>query len=79
MAVRGEADYTFLEGDFMATIEPAADTPAPGQPEQAPGSLGTAEVPLSRFDQMVERMKGTGRIVGDILSPDPEIWTCEVE
>jgi len=76
MANAAEADYTFVRGMFMATT----DTPATTEPEQVPVRPATTDqVPLSRFDQMVERMKGTGRIVGDIISPDPEIWDCEIE
>lgn len=81
MAVGIEADYTLERGEAMATTETAANTPASTQPDQVPVSTATTDqvLPLSRFDQMVDRMKGTGRIVGDIISPDPEIWTCEVE
>lgn len=50
------------------------------QPGQAPiGPVSAARVPLSRFHQMVDRIKGTGRIFGEIISPDPEIWNCEIE
>jgi prevent-host-death family protein len=33
-----------------------------------------AEVGVSVFDQVFGRMKGTGTIVGDIVSPDHESW-----
>jgi hypothetical protein len=63
----------------MASAETTTGTPASTQPGETVCPSIAENVPLSRFDQMVERMKGTGRIVGDIISPAAEIWNCEVE
>jgi hypothetical protein len=80
MAVGDEADYTFHEGEFMATSEPTTDATAPTPPQQGPINTATVdESELTPFERIVARMKGTGRIVGDIVSPDPEPWNCEIE
>jgi hypothetical protein len=56
------------------------DTTASIEPEQVPVNVVMAdESELMPFERIVARMRGTGRIVGDIVSPDPEPWDCEVE
>jgi hypothetical protein len=56
------------------------DTPAATKSEQVPLIVETAHSSeMTPFESIVARMKGTGRIVGDIVSPDPEPWDCEVE
>jgi len=34
--------------------------------------------PVSAFDQVFGRMAGTMKITGDIVSPDPQNWDCEL-
>lgn len=56
------------------------DTLAAKEAEQMPFAAETADQSeLTPFERIVARMKGTGRIVGDIVGPDPEPWDCEVE
>jgi len=56
------------------------DTSIESQPEQVPLTAETAgQSELTPFERLVARMKGTGRIIGDIVSPDPEPWDCEIE
>jgi hypothetical protein len=64
----------------MATIEPAADTPAPVQLEPVPKNIATTdESELSPFERLCARLKGTVVIHGDIVNSDPEGWDCEGE
>lgn len=65
----------------MATTELASTVTNSTLTEQtAVGPVKTGQVaPRSRYNQMVERMRGMGSIIGDILNPDPETWTCEIE
>jgi hypothetical protein len=64
----------------MAAIETATNTPAPAQPEHLSTALPAVDLDeLTPFERIVARMKGTGRIVGGIVSPDPEPWDCEIE
>ena len=60
----------------MATSDTAVTT----QPGQAAINVETADQSeMTPFERIVARMKGTGRIIGDIVSPDPEPWDCEIE
>ncbi len=40
---------------------------------------GSSDPQLSRFEDLMERIRGTVTIHGDIVSRDPELWDCERE
>ena len=46
--------------------------------DQAEGKLSERDqAALDSFDEIFGRQKDSMRIVGDIVSRDPELWDCE--
>jgi hypothetical protein len=47
-------------------------------PQPAPTETATT-APAGPWDELLERLRGTVTILGDVVNADPELWTCERE
>lgn len=75
----GKVDTLALHSEGGCVMAPTDQTIAAPQNDTASTPVEAGLGNPDRFSAMFGRLDGTMKIVGDIVGPDPQLWTCERE